>query len=233
MFSVRVFTQLPRLSARHFVLIRTLHASPTSFLSAQTKGTAPPASRDAKEHTLLDQNPHLKHAVSSTGGNTGRDSGHGNTACEPELPSKKREMAGKQAAGAKEGEKTTKGGKRGLHTSATRHAEKHSADHYSKEVDMNAPASTKTHRVDGEGEMHRPNEQYTDPDKEYATVSRDEPYELAAEDNGSGTGREKPEQKDQKLRYGGTNRDSLRNAPRPNEGPDKADSGGRKPEGRN
>ena len=66
---------------------RTFHCSSRTLLATQTKGRAPPASRTPIEHTHLDQNPHLKHATTSKGGDEGRDKGKGNAAPNPELPS--------------------------------------------------------------------------------------------------------------------------------------------------
>lgn len=53
------------------------------------KSETPPPSHDhfPIEHIHLDQNTHLKHAVSSQGGDIGRDLGKGNAAPEPKLPS--------------------------------------------------------------------------------------------------------------------------------------------------
>lgn len=204
---------------------RALHSTPSALKSQATKGQPPTGARQPKENTLLDQNPHLKHATSSKGGKEGRDSGKGNAAEEPTLPShqmnNKRE--GKSSSGA------SGNGKRTMHTSAVVRAEgdeKHSADSYFKDVDSSPPLSTKTHLVDGGSEAtHRPNEQHSDPKKEYATVSKDEPYEPPSEESDG----EKPEQKEQNLRYGGTPRDAERDAPKRNEGPDAKDAGGRKP----
>lgn len=191
-------------SSPRTVLTRSLHTS--SRAAATTKGQAPEASRRPEERTNLDQNPHLKHAVSSEGGNAGRDTGKGNAAPNPELPSKKLEKSKGKSGGADKS-------KRGLHTSAVSQSDsssgKHSADHYFKDVDTNPPQSSTTHSVDGASEaVQRPNQQYADPKKDYATVSKDEPYEPAAEE-ANGSGFEKGEQKDEKLRYGGTKRDST------------------------
>ncbi|EJD01746.1 uncharacterized protein FOMMEDRAFT_22095 [Fomitiporia mediterranea MF3/22] len=232
--------------------LAALHATAVAYRAEKPKGQAPPASRDPKEDTLLDQNPHLKHAVTSQGGLEGRDVGKGNADPErPALPSHK--VSGKKVK--KEEEKLAKGkakgkGKRGLHTSAVWSADtkgkegeaKHTADSYFKDVDQSPPPSNKTFVVDGsadaassssgddEGEFrpatHRPHEQYADPKKEYATVSKDEPYEAPVEMNGQ----EKGEQKEQKLRYGATKRDALRNAPKGEEGPQDKHAGGVKPE---
>lgn len=206
---------------------------------AQPKGQAPASSRQPKERTLLDQNPHLSHAVSSQPPGVGREKGHGNADPEkPKLPSKQLEAEEKarkdQKPGSRSGGGKKTGGKRGLHTSAPIYAREkgdgHSADSYFKDVDTSPSTSGKTHHVGGSTETpHRPNEQYAEPDKEYATVSKDEPYEPPAEHSNG----EKQELKDQKLRYGGANRDAERDAPSPEEGPHKKDAGGRKPEGRN
>lgn len=213
------------------MLTRSLHTSSRALAAATTKGQAPEASRRPEERTNLDQNPHLKHAVSSEGGNAGRDTGKGNAAPNPELPSKKLEKSKGKFGGADKS-------KRGLHTSAVSQSDsssgKHSADHYFKDVDTNPPQSSTTHSVDGASEaVQRPNQQYADPKKDYATVSKDEPYEPAAEE-ANGSGFEKGEQKDEKLRYGGTKRDSTEHTSGNSEGPEKAsgNAGGRKPEGK-
>lgn len=188
---------------------RTFHCSSRTLLATQTKGRAPPASRTPIEHTHLDQNPHLKHATTSKEGDEGRDKGKGNAAPNPELPSQV--LTKKQSKSSKIDRE-----RRGFHSSSVSRGEggkeKASAEDYFKEVDTTPPDSTKTYRVDGQSDAaHRPNEQYANPEKEYATVSRDEPYEPAVEENGSGTGRENPEQKAQKLRYGGMDRDVTKN----------------------
>jgi hypothetical protein len=62
---------------------RSFHTSAVSWALGQTKGQAPEASRQPKESTPGEQNEHLKHKkVSST-----PDSGQGNAAEEPTLPS--------------------------------------------------------------------------------------------------------------------------------------------------
>ncbi|KAH8108627.1 hypothetical protein DFH11DRAFT_1548951 [Phellopilus nigrolimitatus] len=94
----------------------------------------------------------------------------------------------------------------------------HTAEQYFKE----------THQVDGENAAaHRPNEQYANPQAEYATVSQDDPYQPPVETEEDGT--EKKYQKEQKLRYGGTKRDALRDSPGRDEGPQQKDAGGMKP----
>lgn len=232
--------------AFHYVLrssptaIARLHTSRLAAV-AQPKGQAPSAARRPKERTLLDQNPHLSHAASSQP-DVGREKGHGNADPEqPTLPSKQLEAEANakkdQKPGSRSGGGKKVGGKRSYHTSAPAYASSgngkegaHDADSYFKDVDTSPSTSEKTHHVGGSTETpHRPNEQYADPDKEYATVSKDEPYEPPVERaNGEEQG-----QKEQKLRYGGTKRDAERDVPSSEEGPEKKDAGGRKPERRN
>lgn len=106
-------------------------------------------------------------------------------------------------------------------------AETHTADSYFKDVDSSPPSSSSTHAVDGSSRTsHRPNdEEFADPEKEYATVSTEHPYEPPVEREDG----EKGEQKEQRLRYGGTGKDAERDAPKRGEGPDAGDAGGRKP----
>ncbi|KAL5487470.1 hypothetical protein ACEPAI_5578 [Sanghuangporus weigelae] len=215
--------------------VRALHTSRRVLLVTRTKGQAPNAARDPEEDTVLEQNPHLKHAKSSQVGQEGRDMGKGNAAPEPELPSHKFDSSSGQTSspGAKG---SRENGKRKLHTSALLRDEagkgkgsgagtEHTAESYFKEVDESPPASDKTFRVDGTSEAtHRPHQQWADPQKEYATVSKDEPYEAPVETNNG----EKPEQKDQKMGYGNTKREASRNVPKADEGPQAKDAGGLK-----
>ena len=62
---------------------RTFHSSATARMPDQTKGQAPEASRQPKDNTRGDQNGHLKHKAASSQ----PDSGKGNAAEEPHLPS--------------------------------------------------------------------------------------------------------------------------------------------------
>jgi len=224
---------LSRVSQRTLLSCRLISTSPRLF-AAQTKGQAPDESRRPKERTHLDQNPHLKHAASSAGGNTGRDTGKGAAAPNPELPS--HTVNNRKGDGSKSKPNHT----RGLHTSGIVSADsqkgaKHTADSYFKDVDTSAPPSSKTHAVDADAAVQRPNEHYGDPSKDYSTVSKDEPYQPPAEENSdSGSGGEKGEQKEQKLGYGGTERDRTgkKGSSGKDSGPEKAEAGGRKPEGR-
>ena len=222
---------------------------------AETRGEAPESSRQPIERTLGDQNPHLKHAASSAGGDTGRDSGKGNAdPVKPELPSKKlvekeeREGMRSRSKGgpgkAKRNTGTTGKPARGIHTSGWQLADqntvpnsKHSAESYFKDVDTSPPESTKTHVVAGSADAntHRPNEQYADPKKEYATMSKDEPYEPPVEECSIYPGEEKKGQKKEKLRYGGTNRDAERDRSISGQGPENVETGtagGMQPEGK-
>ncbi|KAH8106409.1 hypothetical protein DFH11DRAFT_1237283 [Phellopilus nigrolimitatus] len=215
---------LRKSSTARLSLARAFHTSPHPLMPPdKTRGTAPAAARHPREYTHGEQNAHLKHAASPQGGEAGRDRGAGNAAPEPELPSRtlaeraEKKNAARGAAGVD--------AKRGLHTSAGRRKEQHTAEHYFKEVDTRPPASSKTHQVDGENaSAHRPNEQYAHPQAEYATVSQDEPYQPPVETEENGT--EKKDQKEQTLRYGGTKRDALRDSPERDEGPQEKDAGG-------
>ncbi|KAL5527973.1 hypothetical protein ACEPAG_6774 [Sanghuangporus baumii] len=211
--------------------VRALHTAPRVLLAKRTKGQAPNSARDPEEDTLLEQNPHLKHATSSQGGQEGRDVGKGNALCE--LPSHKFDSPSGQTPSS-EAKGSRGNAKRKFHTSALLRDEadkgsgadtEHTAESYFKEVDESPPASDKTFRVDGTSEAtHRPHQQWADPQKEYATVSKDEPYEPPVETNNG----EKPEQKDQKMGYGNTKQDASRNAPKADEGPQAKDAGGLK-----
>lgn len=197
------------------------------------KGQAPASSRRPKENTNLEQNPHLKHAAPGGGGGKGRDKApsQSNAAEDPKLPSHK--FDGSKKASSK-GQ-----GKRGLHWSAAWSAEGgksgsdgHSADSYFKDVDTNEPTTNTTYTVGGDDatKAHRPNEQYADPKKQYATVSKEEPYQPAtseAEDGGS-----QKDAKESNLRYGGTGKDSERGTSHSKESAAEGNAGGRKPEGR-
>ena len=227
----RLFASLLRSTAASAARLHTTRI----YAAAQPKGQAPSSARQPKERTLLDQNPHLSHAVSSQAPGIGRETGRGNADPErPKLPSKQleaEENARKdQKPGSRSGGGEKPNEKRGLHTSATiRSASKgdgHTAESYFKDVDTSPSSSTSTHHVGGTTETpHRPHEQYADPKKEYATVSKDEPYEPPV-DNENG---EKSELKEQKLRYGGAKRDAERDAPSAEEGPGGKDVAGRKP----
>ena len=62
---------------------RTIHTSAASRVPAKTHGQAPEASRQPKDKSLADQNDHLKHKSKATS----PDSGKGNAARDPKLPS--------------------------------------------------------------------------------------------------------------------------------------------------
>ncbi|KAI0638624.1 hypothetical protein C8Q77DRAFT_1048594 [Trametes polyzona] len=202
---------------------RPFHTSAACFADP-TVGQAPEASRQPKERTNAEQNPHLKHKSADSS-----DKGKGNAAPKPTLPSHKFD------------DKASSGGyqKRAFSTSARRLEEgKHTAESYFKDIDDSPPTSSKTHQVDGSAtgsQVQRPNEPMTGqfsragPDsKEYETVSRDQTYDTPP-DHG-------PE-KDEKLRYGNVpgldgSKSTDKGVSKPGEGPEGESKGGRKPEGR-
>jgi len=69
-------------------------------------------------------------------------------------------------------------------------------------VQTRTEKTTLARRAVGEGETPQV---ITEMSAEYKTVSRDEPYEVSVEHDGDAT-REKGEQKEQRLRYGGLHR---------------------------
>ncbi|RPD81362.1 hypothetical protein L226DRAFT_549960 [Lentinus tigrinus ALCF2SS1-7] len=192
-------------------------------LSDPTRGQAPEASRQPKEHTHAEQNPHLKHKPDQAS----PDKGKGNAAEDPKLPS--HQMAKKSGTGQQQ---------RSFSTSARRLEDsKHTAESYFKDVD-NSPPPSKTHQVDGSGtgpDVQRPNEPLTGQwsragaqTKEYETTSKSETYDTKPSSG--------PE-KDQKLRYGNIPGYSASHSTdeavsKPGEGPEGASKEGRKPEGR-
>ncbi|KLO14946.1 hypothetical protein SCHPADRAFT_871796 [Schizopora paradoxa] len=201
---------------------------------AKVSGQAPTSSKRPKEHTHLEQNLHLKHAASGEGGNKGRDKAptHSNAAEDPKLPSHKFD-------GGKAKKSSSQHGKRGLHWSAVWSAEGgkagsdgHSADSYFKDVDTSEPATNTTYSVSGDDatKAHRPNEQYADPKKQYATVSKEEPYQPPTSEAEHG-GKDK-DAKESNLRYGGTEKDSEKGTSHSKESAAEGNAGGRKPEGR-
>ncbi|KAI0329623.1 hypothetical protein GY45DRAFT_1279411 [Cubamyces sp. BRFM 1775] len=190
-----------------------------------TVGQAPEASRQPKESTNADQNPHLKHK-SAESAKRSPDQGKGNAGENPTLPSHQFDK------------KHTPDQRRGFSTSARRLESKHTAESYFKDVDNSPPASQKTHQVDSSAtgsQVQRPNEPMTGqfsragPDtKEYETVTHDGQYDVPP-DHG-------PE-KDEKLRYGNIpgldgSQSTDKGVSKPGEGPEGASKGGRKPEGR-
>ena len=75
-----------------------------------------------------------------------------------------------------------------------------------KDVDVVTRTKTTTKRtIDTSHPETPPREVVTEMTAEYKTVSRDEPYEIPVEHDGDAT-REKCEQKEQRLRYGGLHR---------------------------
>ncbi|RPD67421.1 hypothetical protein L227DRAFT_538555 [Lentinus tigrinus ALCF2SS1-6] len=201
---------------------RPFHTSAVR-LSEPTRGQAPEASRQPKEQTHSEQNPHLKHKPDQAS----PDKGKGNAAEDPKLPS--HQMAKKSGTGQQQ---------RSFSTSARRHEDsKHTAESYFKDVDSSPPPS-KTHQVDGSGtgpDVQRPNEPLTGQwsragaqTKEYETTSKSDTYDTKPSSG--------PE-KDQKLRYGNIPGYSASHSTdeavsKPGEGPEGASKEGRKPEGR-
>lgn len=198
---------------------RAIH-TPAAASADKTKGQAPEASREPKQATNADQNDHLKHKSASS-----PDSGKGNAAAEPTLPSKQ----------AKTSQKTTAYQRRRFSTSSWVAAQSHSSETYFKEADNYQPANPKVHQVDSSTDgapVARANEKVGTGDfstkgpgdPEYQTMSKhDQPYDVPPT-RGS--------EKDKKLRYGAG--PGVMNEPpsQPDEGPAGKDAGGRKPEGR-
>ncbi|CDO70348.1 hypothetical protein BN946_scf184755.g2 [Trametes cinnabarina] len=193
-----------------------------------TTGQAPAASRQPKEQTNAEQNPHLKHK-SVESGKASADSGKGNAAENPTLPS--HQFGSKSSSDSQQ--------KRAFSTSARRLEDgKHTAETYFKDVDQSPPSSQKTHQVDSSATgspVIRPNEPATGqfsragPDsKEYETVTHDGQYDVPP-DHGA--------ESEQKLRYGNMpkldgSQSTDQAVSKPGEGPEGDSKGGRKPEGR-
>ncbi|KAI0355446.1 hypothetical protein OH77DRAFT_1436956 [Trametes cingulata] len=193
-----------------------------------TVGQAPEASRQPKERTNADQNPHLKHQPADTA-SASRDHGKGNAAENPTLPS--HQFDKKPSSGSQQ--------QRSFSTSARRLDEgKHTAESYFKDVDDSPPSSSKVHQVDSSGtggQVQRPHEPMTGQysragagTKEYETVTHDGQYDVPPDQG--------PE-KDEKLRYGNIpgldgSQSTDKGVSSPGEGPEGASKGGRKPEGR-
>ncbi|KAI0782585.1 hypothetical protein C8Q75DRAFT_795841 [Abortiporus biennis] len=182
-----------------------------------TTGEAPNASRQPKERTFGEQNSHLKHRSSSTGVN----SGQGNAAPEPTLPSHHRK------------DKLSSTQSRTFSTSARRlQDEEHNAETYFKDVDDSPPTSAKTHQVDsGEtgASIQRPHESLTgqysragSQTNEYQTMDREHPYDVPPSDG---------DVKQQTLRYGtqpNMNKENIQeDVDNADEGPSGKDKGGR------
>lgn len=207
-------------------------AAAASARGAGPQGQAPSSARRPIENTHLEQNPHLKHA-SKGGKGAGKAPTTGNAAEDPELPS---HQLSKRSP-TKEHGKTGGQGKRGLHTSSASLAEKdgskHSAESYFKDVDNSEAPSSSTYTVGGDDatKAHRPNEQYADPKKQYATVSKEEPYQPPASEAEEG-GKHDGNVKGANLRYGGTGKETEKDVSHPKESPAEGNAGGRKAEGR-
>ncbi|KAI0694391.1 hypothetical protein C8T65DRAFT_666829 [Cerioporus squamosus] len=201
---------------------RPYHTSAVRF-SEPTRGQAPDASRQPKEATHSEQNPHLKHKSSPDS----PDKGKGNAAEDPKLPS--HQMSKKSANSQQQ---------RSFSTTARRLESKHTAESYFKDVDDSAPSSQKTHQVDSSAtgsDVQRPSEPLTGQwsragaqTKEYETASTRDTYDTKPSSG--------PE-KDEKLHYGNYPGTSASHSTdeavsSPGEGPEGANKGGRKPEGR-
>ncbi|CAL1699903.1 unnamed protein product [Somion occarium] len=209
---------------------RTLWTSAVNRAAASdrtTQGQAPDKSREPKERTNAEQNPHLTHKSSSA-----KDSGKGNAAEEPTLPSHKfNDRKSKKSPTAQQ--------TRSFSSSArVREDEpKHTAESYFKDVDQALPSSSKTHQVDSSAtgaKVQHAQEPLTGGfsrsgvgSQEYETMDRKHPYDVPPS---SGPDAE------QKLRYGGEpNLNSKENQNRnshSDEGPEGASKAGRKPERR-
>lgn len=167
---------------------RAFHTS-AAGAAASTVGQAPDASREPKERTNADQNPHLKHKPASSA-QASPDKGKGNAGENPTLPSyqvrgRVRRISSCNVLTVLQFDKKSSSGsqqKRAFSMSARRlEDKKHTADSYFKDVDNTPPASSKTHQVDGSGtgsQIRRPNEPMTGEfsragpeSKEYETVS--------------------------------------------------------------
>ncbi|OSC97976.1 hypothetical protein PYCCODRAFT_1480984 [Trametes coccinea BRFM310] len=206
---------------------RPFHTS-ASRAADPTTGQAPEASRQPKERTHAEQNPHLRHK-SADGAKAQPDQGKGNAGENPTLPS--HQFDKKPSAGSHQ--------KRLFSTSARRLEDnKHTADSYFKDVDHSPPSSQKTHQVDSSAtgsQVVRPNEPATGGfsragpgTKEYQTVTHDGQYDVPPDEG--------PE-KEEKLRYGNIpeldgSQSTDKGVSKPGEGPEGASKGGRKPEGR-
>ena len=235
MFTVNV-ARLARSSSIISSRSRSLHVTRLCLAGSTTTGQAPASSRQPVERTNSEQNPHLKHSSSSKNDNTGKGkTPPGNAAVNPQLPSKKRT---ENAAGGK-GYSKPVDGRRAYHASSrVSYAEsegdgKHSAESYFKDVDTSPPASTKTHTVSGGDAVnaHRPHEQFADPNKQYATVSKDEPYQPSTAEAENSSGEKKENVKQSNLRYGGKGKESEKGTSGSHEGPAGSNADGRKPEG--
>ena len=139
-------------------------------------------------------------------------------------------------------------------SSSARGTAPHTAESYFKDVDTSPPSSQKTHQVDSSAtgsDVHRPTEplsgewsQAGSQTKEYETVSTLESdpsscslaFQVSSQDTYDLPPSSGPE-KDQKMRYGNVpdykgSHGSGDEVSKPNEGPEGASRGGRKPEGR-
>ncbi|KAK7696112.1 hypothetical protein QCA50_000755 [Cerrena zonata] len=213
-------------TARTDTAKRTLWTSAVNGMPASdrlTLGQAPDGSREPKERTNAEQNPHLKHKASTSI----PDSGNGNAAPEPTLPSHK--FSDKKSRKSPSVQRS-----RTFSTSTQVAADndaKHTAETYFKDIDSSPPPSSKTHQVDGSGtgaQIQRPNEALSGDSavgkKEYQTVDKDHPYDAPPSSE---------QESDQILSYGGTkNAKDSGEKKDASDGPEGASKEGRKPEGK-
>ncbi|KAI0691390.1 hypothetical protein BC835DRAFT_1360672 [Cytidiella melzeri] len=201
---------------------RTMHTSAGLSMPANTKGQAPEGSQQPKNKTYADQNAHLKHKSRASA----PDSGKGNAAKDPKLPS--HEVQGVTS-------KSSNAQKRGFYTSAVALKDDkegaHTAESYFKDVDDTQPVNSKMHQVDSSSETasvaHANEHPVTGQSsksgagsREYESIGKDEhPYD---------TPPTKGSESEQKLRYGG--QPGLSEPSKPGEGPSGEAAGGRKPE---
>lgn len=179
----------------------------------QTRGQAPDSSRKPVDAGVnAAQNPHLKHAPSSTKG--GKKEGKGNAAENPELPSHREGSEGTSAWGDPPVDWNWKARK--FHTSATAYNNNnaHTADTYAKDVDNSPATDGTTHTVSSDAQVSNksipkpvsqqdknPSQGGGRPQKEnvdtYKNVSGEEPYQPRAKEEGVDG------EKGDNLRYGG------------------------------
>ncbi|PSR83440.1 hypothetical protein PHLCEN_2v5712 [Hermanssonia centrifuga] len=208
---------------------RTIHTSAAWKMPDQTRGQAPEESRHPKDSTHGDQNAHLKHKASASV----PDSGKGNAAEEPSLPSQHVDAAWKPSSSGQQ--------RRGFSTSTrvlqddkgkAEPKSKHTAESYFRDVENTEPVNPKIHVVDASSKaapVARANEQPAtggfsragSETEEYKTTSKhDQPYDHPPT---------KGPQADEKLRYGGKSK-NLESPSEKGEGPSGKDAKGMKPE---
>ncbi|KAJ3553900.1 hypothetical protein NM688_g3372 [Phlebia brevispora] len=207
---------------------RTMYTCASWMDEAAARRQAPEGSRKPQDSTLGEQNAHLKHKSSPSK----PDSGKGNAAEEPTLPSQHVD------ASRKSSRENPSIQRREFSTTALALQEEgkaeHTAETYFKDVDSTKPTNPKVHQVDpstGGATVARANEQPATGDfsragphtQEYETeqVSKhDQPYD---------TPPTRGPEVQKKLRYGGM--PGLGPTSGPEEGPEGESKGGRQPEG--